>query len=258
MPSRASISPAHLVLLAVGLVAVAASGPLMAAATMVPALAMSWWRTSLGAVAIAPLALTRHRANLMAMARRELVRSVFAAGRHAAALLDRLVDGLRLRVGGGGEGERRSRLDRGLAHLLRPHADQHQRQLQSFLRGQRAGQPSQRLALAGARRARDHDARPAAERRQPLDRLHGRVLGAELEALAREDGGEVLEARALGDLVGRAAVDGVDADQRREPLRPAGRAHRAGDAVARHQLATFDLGGGDVRRRRSARAAPGG
>jgi len=78
VPSRAPVSPAHVALLVVGLLAVSASGPLMAAATMVPALAMSWWRTSLGAVAIAPMALTRHRANLMAMARREVVRSVFA------------------------------------------------------------------------------------------------------------------------------------------------------------------------------------
>jgi drug/metabolite transporter (DMT)-like permease len=78
VPPRASVSPAHLGLLVVGLLAVSASGPLMAAATMVPALAMSWWRTSLSAVAIAPLALTRHRANLMSLARREVVRSVFA------------------------------------------------------------------------------------------------------------------------------------------------------------------------------------
>jgi hypothetical protein len=33
------------------------------------------------------------------------------------------------------------------------------------------------------------------------------------EALGREGDGQVLEARALGDLVGRAAVDRVDADQ---------------------------------------------
>jgi drug/metabolite transporter (DMT)-like permease len=65
-------------LLVAGLFAVSASGPLMAAATMVPALAMSAWRTSLGTLAVAPLALTRHRANLLALSRREVVRSVFA------------------------------------------------------------------------------------------------------------------------------------------------------------------------------------
>ena len=44
----------------------------------------------------------------------------------------------------------------------------------------------------------------------------------------------------------RAAVDGVDADQRREALGAARRAHRAGDAVAGDELAALDLGGGDV------------
>jgi drug/metabolite transporter (DMT)-like permease len=45
---------------------------------MVPAIAMSWWRTALGTLVIAPVALTRHRANVLGMARREVVRSVFA------------------------------------------------------------------------------------------------------------------------------------------------------------------------------------
>src|SRR5215217_8610421 len=65
-------------------------------------------------------------------------------------------------------------------------------------------------------------------------------------SLVRERGGQVLEARALGDLVGRAAVDGVDADQRREALGAARRADGAADAIARDQLAALDLGGGDV------------
>lgn len=78
MPPRASVSPAQIALLGAGLLAVSASGPLMAAATMVPALAMSAWRTALGTVAVAPLALTRHRSNLLSLSRREVVRSLFA------------------------------------------------------------------------------------------------------------------------------------------------------------------------------------
>jgi drug/metabolite transporter (DMT)-like permease len=76
--ARRPVSAAHIALLVVGLLGVSGSGPLMAGATMVPAMAMSFWRTGLGAIAITPLALTRHRANLANMARREVVRSVFA------------------------------------------------------------------------------------------------------------------------------------------------------------------------------------
>jgi len=75
---RGSIGATNLALLAVGLLAVSASGPMMAAATMVPAIAMSWWRTALGTVLIAPVALTRHRDNVLGMPRREVVRSAFA------------------------------------------------------------------------------------------------------------------------------------------------------------------------------------
>ncbi len=50
----------------------------MAAAAAVPALAMSLWRTGLGALAIAPAALTRHRSEILALSRRERVRSAFA------------------------------------------------------------------------------------------------------------------------------------------------------------------------------------
>lgn len=57
----------HLFLLAVGIVGVSMSGPVMAGATMVPALAMSLWRTALGAAVIAPPALVRRRAELTAM-----------------------------------------------------------------------------------------------------------------------------------------------------------------------------------------------
>ncbi len=113
-------------------------------------------------------------------------------------------------------------------------------------RAQRAREAPQRLRLAGARRAGDDHARALAERREPLDRADGRVLGAERDAIGRPGDRQVLEAGALGDLLGRAAVDGVDADQRREALRAARGAHRAGDLVARHELAALDLRGGDV------------
>jgi drug/metabolite transporter (DMT)-like permease len=50
----------------------------MAAAAAVPALAMSWWRTGLGSLAIAPRALVRYRAELQALPSRLWWRSVFA------------------------------------------------------------------------------------------------------------------------------------------------------------------------------------
>src|ERR1700712_940457 len=80
---RSSREPArlggtHLSMLAVGVLGVSLSGPLMAAATSVPALAMSFWRSGLGALAIAPRGLTRYRAELRALPRRALTRSCFA------------------------------------------------------------------------------------------------------------------------------------------------------------------------------------
>lgn len=72
------LSGSQLSLLAVGVLGVSLSGPLMAAATAVPALAMSFWRSGLGALAVAPGGLTRYRAELMSLPRRELVRSCFA------------------------------------------------------------------------------------------------------------------------------------------------------------------------------------
>ena len=60
-------------------------------------------------------------------------------------------------------------------------------------------------------------------------------VGSSAPSASRSDGnvdGQVLEARALGDLVGRAAVDGVDAHERRVALRAPRRAHRAAHAVA--------------------------
>jgi drug/metabolite transporter (DMT)-like permease len=65
-------------LFAVGVVGVSLSGPLIAAAGAVPALAMSLWRSGLGAVALIPRGLTASRGELTALPRRELVRSCFA------------------------------------------------------------------------------------------------------------------------------------------------------------------------------------
>jgi drug/metabolite transporter (DMT)-like permease len=75
-------------LVVVGIVGVSSSGPLMAAATMVPALAISFWRTGLGAIAVGGVAVAGHRGDLRHLARREWVRSTFAgimlAGHFAA------------------------------------------------------------------------------------------------------------------------------------------------------------------------------
>jgi drug/metabolite transporter (DMT)-like permease len=77
----------HVALLAVGLIGVSSSGPLMAAATGVPALAMAWWRTGLGALAIGVPALTRARGELRLLGRRErnlcLLAGFFLAGHFA-------------------------------------------------------------------------------------------------------------------------------------------------------------------------------
>jgi len=62
-----------MLLLVVGLVGVSMSGPLMAAATAVPALAMSLWRTGLGAGAMSVLGARTGRADLLALSRRDLV-----------------------------------------------------------------------------------------------------------------------------------------------------------------------------------------
>lgn len=67
-----------MLLLVIGVAGVSLSGPLMAAATAVPALAMSLWRSGLGAVSIATFAAPRLRAELRAVPRRALVRSCFA------------------------------------------------------------------------------------------------------------------------------------------------------------------------------------
>lgn len=76
--SAVGIGGLNIFLLAVGVIGVSLSGPLMAAATSVPALAMSFWRSGLGALAIAPGGLTRYRAELRGLPRRAFVRSCFA------------------------------------------------------------------------------------------------------------------------------------------------------------------------------------
>lgn len=78
------LTGSQLSLLVLGVLGVSLSGPLMAAATSVPALAMSFWRSGLGALAIAPSALTRYRAGLLVLPRREWVRSCFAGAMLAA------------------------------------------------------------------------------------------------------------------------------------------------------------------------------
>jgi drug/metabolite transporter (DMT)-like permease len=75
---RETFNASHAFLLVVGMLGVSSSGPAMAAAVAVPALAMSWWRTGLGSLAIAPRALLAYRAELIALPRREWVRSTFA------------------------------------------------------------------------------------------------------------------------------------------------------------------------------------
>jgi drug/metabolite transporter (DMT)-like permease len=66
------------VLLAIGLLGVSSSGPMMAAATGVPALTMALWRTGLGAAAIAPGALLARRDELRSLTARDRNRSLLA------------------------------------------------------------------------------------------------------------------------------------------------------------------------------------
>ena len=113
---------------------------------------------------------------------------VAAAGGDAPARLDRALDRLRLGVGRDAEAELDDRLRvAGLpvADLLRAHAGEDDEALEILVAAERAGEAAQRLGLAGARAAGDDDARAAAERRQPLDRLQRRVLVVERDALAR-------------------------------------------------------------------------
>lgn len=61
-----------LALLGVGVLAVSLAAPLMAA-LVVPPLAIAFWRNALAATAIAPVALVRHRAELGALTRRQVL-----------------------------------------------------------------------------------------------------------------------------------------------------------------------------------------
>lgn len=81
-----------LALLTVGVVAVSLSGPLMAAATAVPAIAMAFWRSGLGAVALVGPAIAR-RGELRQLSRAQVRQSCLAGvtlGAHFAAWVSSL------------------------------------------------------------------------------------------------------------------------------------------------------------------------
>ncbi len=64
-------------LLAVGVLGVSMSGPLMAAIA-VPALAIAFWRNALGSLAVAPVALLRHREELRGLSTRGMALTLLA------------------------------------------------------------------------------------------------------------------------------------------------------------------------------------
>ena len=79
-------SPGDSLLIAVAVLGVSASGPIIAA-TAAPALAIAMWRNAMGTAALAPIALTRHRSALRradARERRLLLISGFALAAHFA------------------------------------------------------------------------------------------------------------------------------------------------------------------------------
>lgn len=80
MPARqtSDVHATSVLLLIVGVIGVSMSGPLMAAATAVPALAMSLWRSGLGALSMVPSGVTTARHEFRMLARKEVVRSCFA------------------------------------------------------------------------------------------------------------------------------------------------------------------------------------
>lgn len=59
-------------LMAVGVVGVSLSGPLIAAMALVPALAIAFWRTAIATMVITPVAVTSHRSALGAVGRSDL------------------------------------------------------------------------------------------------------------------------------------------------------------------------------------------
>ncbi len=84
LPAPATSPPAtDLALIAVGVVGVSTSGPLMAA-TAVPALAIAFWRNALATAVLAPVALARHRGELQSMRGRTAVLTVLAGALLAA------------------------------------------------------------------------------------------------------------------------------------------------------------------------------
>lgn len=78
-----AVSPSTVALMVVGVVGVSMSGPIMAGATAVPALAISFWRNALGSAAVAPFA-WRARAELAALSRRQLGLCLLAGATLAA------------------------------------------------------------------------------------------------------------------------------------------------------------------------------
>lgn len=65
------VAPRDLVLILVALLAVSTSGPLIAAAAAVPALAIAFWRNAMAGAVLAPIVLLRRRDELRGLDRRE-------------------------------------------------------------------------------------------------------------------------------------------------------------------------------------------
>jgi len=66
-----AVSPRDLMVLVVALLAVSTSGPLIAAAAAVPALAIAFWRNAMAGAVLAPVVLLRRRSELRSLDRRE-------------------------------------------------------------------------------------------------------------------------------------------------------------------------------------------
>ncbi|MCW2781702.1 MAG: hypothetical protein JWR35_2151 [Marmoricola sp.] len=80
---RSRLDPTTLGLMAVGVLAVSLSGPVMAS-LVVPALAISFWRNGFATVAVAPFALSRARRELRGLTRRQLGLILLSGGCLAA------------------------------------------------------------------------------------------------------------------------------------------------------------------------------
>jgi drug/metabolite transporter (DMT)-like permease len=77
------VSVRTVALMAIGVVGVSMSGPIMAGATAVPALAIAFWRNGLGALAVAPFAARAWR-ELVSLTRRQLLLCLLAGATLAA------------------------------------------------------------------------------------------------------------------------------------------------------------------------------